>query len=371
MIQPQPPERSQDDLNPAGAGRDEPSPVEPSSAEPSPAEPSQSERNQNDQAGPDPALPGLTPPTRAGRLSIVLLILALAFVAVALVRNWDAVRDDLAALSWVDLAASGLAAAGAVLLTGLSWYALLVGLGARMGLHPALTVYAAGQLGKYVPGSVWVVAIQAELGRRQGVARSVMALSYLLAVLVAIGTGGLVGLLTLLVAGDGSTRVLGPVLGVIGVLSVAVLARPQPINAALHWLAARTGRQVPDVALTGRALVGALLPMVAAWGLFGLHAWLLARPMGAGADLLAPTTGAFALAFVAGLLLVPLPAGAGVREGVLVAILGGTIGASAALTVGLASRLVLVVVDLLLAVLLGVPRMRRALPGRSARSDAA
>ena len=300
------------------------------------------------------------PGGRAGRLSVVLLVVALAFVAVALARNWDAVREDLAQLAWPDMLASGVAAAGAVLLTGLSWYALLTGLGGRMPLHPALTVYAARQLGKYVPGSVWVVAIQAEMGRRQGIARAVMALSYLLAVLVAIATGGMVGLLTLLASGD-SDRVLGPVLGVVGLATVAVLRWPAPINAALRWVATRTGREVPQVALSGRTLVAALLPMVLAWGLFGVHAWLLARPMGAGLDLLAPTTGAFALAFVAGLLLVPLPAGAGIREGVLVAILAGAIGTSAALTVGLASRLVLVVVDVVLAGLLGVPSMLRAL----------
>ena len=304
------------------------------------------------------------PTGRAGRLSAVLLLVALAFVAVALARNWDAVREDLAQLTWLDLLASAVAAAGAVLLTGLSWYALLTGLGGRMPLHPALTVYAAGQLGKYVPGSVWVVAIQAEMGRRQGIARAVMALSYLLAVLVAIATGGVVGLLTLLASGDESTRILGPVLAVVGLATVAVLRWPAPINAALRWVAARTGREVPQVALSGRTLVAALLPMVPAWGLFGVHAWLLARPMGAGVNLLAPTTGAFALAFVAGLLLVPLPAGAGIREGVLVAILAGSIGTSAALTVGLASRLVLVVVDVALATLLGVPRMVRAVRAR-------
>ena len=324
-------------------------------------------RPPDDAGRPDQADPRRSA-TRAGRLSAVLLVLALAFVAVALARNWDAVRDDLAALTWIDLLGSGLAGAAAVLLTGVSWYALLTGLGARVPLHPALTVYAAGQLGKYVPGSVWVVAIQAELGRRRGISRATMALSYLLAVLVAIGTGGVIGLLTLLVTGDDSTRVLGPVLAAVGLLTVWVLVKPAPINAALRWIAKRTGRELPDATLTGTTLIRSLLPMVAAWGLFGLHAWLLARPMGAGLDLLAPATGAFALAFVAGLLLVPLPAGAGIREGVLVAILGGSIGTSAALTVGLASRLVLVVVDLALAGLLGVPRVLRAMRARSRAS---
>jgi hypothetical protein len=294
---------------------------------------------------------------------MLLLAVAVGFVAVALVRNWAAVRDDLGQLAWTDLLASGLSGAVAVLLTGVSWRVVLAGLGAPMPLRPALAVYSAGQLGKYVPGSVWVVALQAELGRRQGVARPVMALGYVVAILVAIATGGAVGLLVLLSADRAALGWLVPALAVAGLLGAVAILRPRLVNSGIAWLATRLGRDLPALDLPGRALAGALALTTGAWVMFGLHAWLLARPLGAGPDLLAPTTGAFALAFVAGLLLVPLPAGAGVREGVLVAILAGSIGAPAALAVGLVSRFVLVLVDLALAGLLGVRRI--AAPVRS------
>ena len=64
----------------------------------------------------------------------------------------------------------------------------------------------------------------------------------------------------------------------------------------------------------------------------------------------------------------PLPAGAGVREGVLVATLAGSIGAPAALTVSLVSRLVLLGVDLVMAGLFGVGGAARAVRSRSERS---
>jgi glycosyltransferase 2 family protein len=65
---------------------------------------------------------------------------------------------------------------------------------------------------------------------------------------------------------------------------------------------------------------------------------------------------------------VPLPAGAGVREGVLVATLAGSIGAPAALTVSLVSRLVLLGVDLVMAALFGVGRAARAARSRGGRA---
>ena len=138
-----------------------------------------------------------------------------------------------------------------------------------------------------------------------------------------------------------------------GAVALALL-RPRWLNRALAWAFDRAGRTPPPVDLPGRSLAAAVAWLIACWGFFGLHAWLLARPLGAGAADVAPTIGAFALAFVAGLLVVPLPAGAGVREGVLVATLAGSIGAPAALTVSLVSRLVLLVVDLTLAGLFGV-----------------
>jgi uncharacterized membrane protein YbhN (UPF0104 family) len=297
----------------------------------------------------------------------VLLTVAVLAVGVALWRNWSAVRADLAQLGWADLLASGAAGLVAVVCTGLAWRVVLAGLGHPVALRPAMALYSAGQLGKYVPGAVWVVAIQAELGRRLRIPRAGMVLSYLVAVLVAVVTGGLVGLLAL--TGSGRADVWGLALGLAGVavvLGVAV-ARPAAVNAGIRWVAARLGRELPQVALPGRALATAGAWATAGWLGFGLHAWLLARPLGAGPELVAPVTGAFALAFVAGLLLVPLPAGVGVREAVLVAMLAGSIGAAGALTVGLVSRLVLVVVDVVLAAVLGVrPGLRAAARAREA-----
>ena len=78
--------------------------------------------------------------------------------------------------------------------------------------------------------------------------------------------------------------------------------------------------------------------------LLALRAGSLRRP---------PTTlpymGTFAVAWLAGLLAIYAPGGLGVREAVLVALLHGRIGAADALVVAAASRLVLVLADVLLA----------------------
>lgn len=299
--------------------------------------------------------------TRRGRglLGGILLVIAVGFVAVALWRNWTAVRADLAALSWADLLGSAVAGGLAVLLTGSAWRVLLGGLGHPVPVVPGMRLFTAGQLGKYVPGSVWVAAIQAELGRPLRIPRSVNVLSYLVAVLVAVASGGLVGLLALVGTARGEVGGLALALAGVGGLLVLLLVRPRAVNAVIRRVAQRLGRPLPEVVIPGRSLAGAFALSSAGWLLLGLHAWLLAHPLGATPADLAVVTGAFALAFVAGLVLVPLPAGAGVREGVLVVILAGPVGATSALTVALVSRLVLVVVDVVLAGTFGVGRAAR------------
>jgi uncharacterized membrane protein YbhN (UPF0104 family) len=80
------------------------------------------------------------------------------------------------------------------------------------------------------------------------------------------------------------------------------------------------------------------------WALFGLHAWLLARASGGSGFLLA--TGAYALAFTAGFLVIIAPGGVGVREAALAVALGPALPAGAPLVVALASRVVMTVADL-------------------------
>jgi glycosyltransferase 2 family protein len=111
---------------------------------------------------------------------------------------------------------------------------------------------------------------------------------------------------------------------------------------------------------------GALL-YIPSWLVLGASFWLCARGLaGAPSHDLAFYTGAFAMAWLAGLLAVYAPGGLGVREAVLVALLSSRIGAADALVVAAASRLILIGVDVVLA---GLATM--ALRRGRARLDAA
>jgi uncharacterized membrane protein YbhN (UPF0104 family) len=71
----------------------------------------------------------------------------------------------------------------------------------------------------------------------------------------------------------------------------------------------------------------------------------------AGPRILAATIGGFALAVCVGIPVVPAPAGAGIRDVVLIATLGVWMTGAQALGIGLVSRVLMIVVDLLMTAL--------------------
>ena len=124
--------------------------------------------------------------------SLVRTIQTTAMIAVVavgsafLARNWNTVLPALLQMSpkyWIPSLISALAAMACATQ---SWRVVLNGLGPRVRLRRSAPVFLVGQLGKYVPGSVWAYVLQVELGRRVGVARARVATATLAASLIAV-----------------------------------------------------------------------------------------------------------------------------------------------------------------------------------------
>ncbi len=271
-------------------------------------------------------------------------------VALLLAYLWDnreeaagAVRDIGAGYALASLAAVlvGLLASMSV------WRALLADLGTELSLRAAFHVFFFGQLGKYVPGSVFAVAAQMELGRAQGASRSRVATASLLFMGVGLAVGLLVAAATLPFTSPDAVRQFAWVLLV---LPVGLVVLAPPVLTRVVGLFLRLLRRPPlEQPLTVRRVGAATGWALVMWLAYGLHLWLLVRPQGAdaGGDLLL-ATGGYALAWTAGFLVVVAPAGAGVREVALVAALAPVVDRPAALAVALLSRVLMTLGDLVL-----------------------
>jgi uncharacterized membrane protein YbhN (UPF0104 family) len=282
--------------------------------------------------------------SRPVRWGFVAVTVALGGYAVA--QEWTGVRAALGRLGFLPVAGALLSVLLGLFATMLVWRLLLAALGSPLPVRAAARIMFIGQLGKYLPGSVWPVLAQMELGHAYQVPRHRSAAASVLTMLLTLLTGLLAALVTLpFVAG--STPYLWAFLAA---PVLVVLLHPRVLNRVLERLLRLAKRPELEKPLTGRAMVGALGWSFASWILFGLQVWFLATRLGAPdgkAALLA--VGGFAFAWCVGFLVVFAPAGAGVREVLLIAALRPVLGTGAATAVALVSRGAMTVGDLLTA----------------------
>ena len=189
---------------------------------------------------------------------------------------------------------------------------------------------------------------ETQLAARYGVSRRRAMAASVTAMLISIGSGAAVILVTLPLRPDvgGGTRWLGLLLlPAIAVLHPLVLGRL--IDNALRLV-----RRDPLNART--SLRGSAIAF--GWGLLtwvfnGVLVLSIARPLGLAATWRAAAlvTGGYAVAWLAGLVVVVAPVGVGVRDGALVVVLATALPLASAIVVALVARLVLLCVDVALA----------------------
>lgn len=282
---------------------------------------------------------------RAVRYGFVVVAVGLGIYAI--VRQWHAVRAALVAIGV--LPTLGALVAVLVGLTGAMqmWRVLLASLGSPLPVRASAKVVFVGQLGKYLPGSIWPVLAQMELGAAHRVPRRRSATASVLTMLISLLGGLLAALVTLpFMAGEATAYrwafLAAPVL-------LACL-HPKVLNPVLDRLLRLVKRPALEQPLTGRAVIVALGWAIFSWVLYGLQIWLLAVRLGApdGRTMLL-AVGGFAFAWCAGFLVVFAPAGAGIRDVILIALLGTVVPVGAATAVALLSRILMTLGDFALA----------------------
>jgi hypothetical protein len=281
------------------------------------------------------------PSTRSrARTALRLLFLVVALVLIAFWghRHSTQLADAFQRTGVTAIVESTAAALAGLLASAFCWRALLAALGSPMPTRLSLHVFFVGQIGKYLPGNVWAVAAQAELARDRGVPRSRIVTAGLIFLGVLTATGLLVAAAVLPFASPDVLRTYGWALLA---LPVGVVALAPPVLDRLVRTALKTLRRpLPEAPLDGRQVLAAVGWALVMWAFYGIHLvpLVLAQPHDQGHHLLLVSTGGYALAWTAGFLFVVAPAGAGVREAILVLALAGIAKQPEATAVALLSR---------------------------------
>ena len=258
-----------------------------------------------------------------------------------------------------------------VLVVGYVWSASLWGRlvrdlgGPQLPVWTSVRVFMVANLGRYVPGKIWQIAGLAYLAKREGVPASVATGAAILGQGIALIGATLVGMGALL-GTNGLWQQIGwggriASFGVAGTIIGAVVIPPVFRRVVELWFRV-TRTEAPDEGL-GPGNVGLrwLILYVMNWGIYATAFWLLYLSFGEWRAF-SQVGPAFAAAYVAGYIAVFAPAGAGIREGVLVVLLQPIMAREAAVVLAIIARLWTTAVELVPAALLMLGRRRSPKP---------
>jgi uncharacterized membrane protein YbhN (UPF0104 family) len=288
---------------------------------------------------------------RVRLLGQVLLLAAAVFVGLRVRSLWHGNHVDLARIDWPSVTGAFLLTGLGVLATGFIWLAILE----RLAGDPRprwMAIFFQSQLAKYIPGTLWQYAGRLALARARGLPTRVVARSMPIELCASIAGAGIVSLF---------------LLGVWGIPLAALVA------AGCLALASRTAGGTTKLRrdISASAVAAPLYAIV--WVAVGSAFWLTARGLFSVPLRQLPFyAGAFAAAWIVGVVAIYAPGGLGVREGVLIGLLHSRLGSADALVVAAASRVVLTLIDIVLAgaatVVLRRDKLAAADPGAPALS---
>lgn len=253
--------------------------------------------------------------------------------------NWHKIRElefeirvDALVLSMVVLAVYFLGRAWL-------WHFLTTRYRIDIPLKRSMGAWFLSQLGKYIPGKVFMYVGRLYYYAREGRSKTLFSLCFVVETMATILSSTVVVLVALAEAGLPELEPYEPVLLVALVLLVVSL---HPVilgwftNAGLRIL----GRSALEFIPRGRDTVLFVILYSLNWLVFGFAFFLFINSIyRIGAEQILYLAGAFSAASLIGMFSVFVPSGLGVREGVLILMLAPIVSVEAAIVISFASRL--------------------------------
>ena len=287
------------------------------------------------------------------------LVVAIAAAIFVVVKNWTEVSDSLRSLPLWLIAVEVVLAFAYVYLTMASWRVVLNDVGDRVDPTVASRIFFSSQVAKYLPGGVWNFVAAAEVGKDYSISRRRSVCALLVSIIISIVTGLILAILAILL---GPSELMEGYRWIVVAIPVGIVALCPPVLNRLVNLALRLLRRDPlDDAMSWSGTAISALWALAAWVAVGVQLWLMLIHLGMSATL--PTfllaTGGYALGWTAGFLVFFVPAGAGVREVALGAVLTTIASPGVVVVVVLLARIFTTLADIVWGVGASL-RMRRA-----------
>lgn len=293
----------------------------------------------------------------------VLLVAVIGFAAYYLASQWADVSVAIRTISPISLVLSFVLVFLGLAAGTMSWVAVLNGLGPKVAVPRGAQIMLVGQLGKYVPGSVWSYVMQMELGRQYQIPRPRILVTGLYAAGIGVVSSLILGGLALPTV----TQDYPDLLWLFLLLPIGLACLHPRVMTWLASLVLKIFKRPPlDHRISFRVVGASVGWSLLSYVCYGIHLWLLVNSL-VDTDWMTVVlmTGAISLGFTVGLFAFIFPSGVGVREAILIGVMTLVMTVAQASAVSLVSRLMFTLADVVaagLAVLLVLVVRRRLAP---------
>ena len=287
--------------------------------------------------------------------AVALLVIAL-FVALAVNKSWNALRDYQWDVQWGLLGLGFVFFVAQELMFALIWRSILARLGSRLDIVSSERIYLGAEFVRYIPGNVWHVITRVMWAEQRGVPKAIGFASMVVELATKIFSAALVFAISLLFWPDVSAlatqaHIPANVALIAGAVAIPLLLlglHPRLLEASLNLGLRLLKRPPTRLTLRYRDLLVITLFWSLSWVVAGFGFYLLTRSIVSTPlppTLLALAIGIYALGWDVGFLSFITPSGIGFRELAIAALMvaaGVTVGPGGfaiAFVVAMVSRL--------------------------------
>ena len=257
--------------------------------------------------------------------------------------NWNQVKDVPFTLQLIPFILSILIFAFSYFIQIWAWYLITLKLKIAVSFPETIKSWFYSQLGKYLPGKVWLLLSRFYFYESKGMSRKWISVALYLEMVAVIVAAALIFLASLIFLNEielfcPKSQLLWLVPGFI--LVAFIFLHPWVLQKILNWVLVRLSREPISLSISYLDVLWILFICVVAWLVGGLGFYLFVDSMYPVAlQSILFLTGALAISSTLGLIAIFAPSGLGVREGALVYLLSFMMSTPVAVIISILTRL--------------------------------
>ncbi len=285
--------------------------------------------------------------TTISRAALFILVIAAAFV---IWKNGDQWLEEVDRYSWNlntgELTASAVLLAVSLALTPSGWILICRSMGSRIPAGEMFAAWYASQLGRYIPGKIWLFAGRAGFLKTRGMKMGRAAATTAYELFFTVASIGLLVMVLAIISPEVFQHTGGRAAAIAASAAILLLPLLHPVQSFLCRKKGIDPGQLPSI----RTSLTTTLIFAVLWMIRGLSLFLLLKGAGLTEILFSHSVAAAPLSWLAGYIVFFVPGGIGVREAAAAAIAAPGLIAPAAVVIA-GQRLFMALVEVLLALL--------------------